>query len=153
MTDFENYNNEASVKNVLYDTHGLSLEKLNIDDRGRARLTALLLKTAVVEKDSLEERILYYQIMNDDLFEELYKKYNDTIKFSSMNVDTCGQLLHILDVNMTKELHDEPVDCSIGIIDVVSQDEPCLDKCEPLKKISKPSILSFFKRIFTTSII
>ena len=49
MTDFENYKNEASVKNVLYDTHGLSLEKLNIDDRGRARLIALLLKTAVVQ--------------------------------------------------------------------------------------------------------
>ena len=47
MIDFENHKNEASVKNVLYDTHGLSLEKLNIDDRGRARLIALLLKTAV----------------------------------------------------------------------------------------------------------
>ena len=152
MTDFENYKNEASVKNVLYDTHGLSLEKLNIDDRGRARLIALLLKTAVVEKDSLEERILYYQIMNDELFEELYKRYNDTIKFSSMNVDTCGQLLHILDTKMTKEIHDEPVDCSISITDFISQDEPCLDKCEPLKKISKPSILSFFKRIFTTEV-
>ena len=148
MTDFENYKNEASVKNILYDASDLSLEKLNIDDRRRVRLTNLLLKTAVVEKDSLEERILYYQIMNDDLFEELYKRYNDTIKFSPLNVDTCGQLLHILDVKMTKELHDEPVDCSI--IDFVSQDEPCLDKCEPLKKISKPSILSFFKRIFTT---
>ena len=150
MTDFENYKNEASVKNILYDASDLSLEKLNIDDRRRVRLTNLLLKTAVVEKDSLEERILYYQIMNDDLFEELYKRYNDTIKFSPLNVDTCGQLLHILDVKMTKELHDEPVDCSISIIDFVSQDEPCLDKCEPLKKISKPSILSFFKRIFTT---
>ena len=150
MTDFENYKNEASVKNILCDTSDLSLEKLNIDDRRRVRLTNLLLKTAVVEKDSLEERILYYQIMNDDLFEELYKRYNDTIKFSSLNVDTCGQLLHILDVKMTKELHDEPVDCGISIIDFVSQDEPCLDKCEPLKKISKPSILSFFKRIFTT---
>ena len=150
MTDFENYKNEASVKNILCDTSDLSLEKLNIDDRRRVRLTNLLLKTAVVEKDSLEERILYYQIMNDDLFEELYKRYNDTIKFSSLNVDTCGQLLHILDMKMTKELHDEPVDCSISIIDFVSQDEPCLDKCEPLKKISKPSILSFFKRIFTT---
>ena len=150
MIDFKNYKNEASVKNVSYDTHGLSLEKSNINDRRRARLIDLLLKTAVVEKDSLEERILYYQIMNDDLFEELYKRYSDTINFSSMNVDTFGQLLHILDVKMTKELHDEPVDCSI--IDFVSQDEPCLDKCEPLKKISKPSILSFFKRIFTTEL-
>ena len=79
MTDFKNYNNEASVKNVLYDTHGLSLEKLNIDDRGRARLIALLLKTTMIEKDSLEERILYYQIMNDELFEELYKRYHDKI--------------------------------------------------------------------------
>ena len=153
MIDFENHKNEASVKNVLYDTHGLSLEKLNINDGGRAKLAALLLKTAVVEKGSLEERILYYQIMNDELFEELYKRYNDTIKFSSMNVDTCGQLLHILDTKMTKEIHDEPVDCSISITDFISQDEPCLDKYEPLKKISKPSILSFFKRIFTTSII
>lgn len=152
MTDFKNYKNEASVKNVSYDTHGLSLEKLNINDRRRVRLIDLLLKTAVVEKDSLEERILYYQIMNDELFEELYKRYSDTIKFSSLNVDTCGQLLHILDVKTTKEPHDEPVDCSISIIDVVSQDEPCLDKCEPLKKISKQSILSFFKRIFTTEV-
>ena len=30
MTDFKNYKNEALVKNVSYDTHGLSLEKLNM---------------------------------------------------------------------------------------------------------------------------
>ena len=152
MIDFENHKNEASVKSVLYGAHGLALEKLNINDGGRAKLAALLLKTVVVEKDSLEERILYYQIMNDELFEELYKRYNDTIKFSSMNVDTCVQLLHILDTKMTKEIHDETVDCSDSMIDFISQDEPCLDKCEPLKKISKPSILSFFKRIFTTEV-
>jgi hypothetical protein len=158
MIDFENYKNEASVKSILYGAHGLATDNnKHIDTHTHARLASLLLKATIVEAGSLDERVIHYQIMNNELFKEVYNKYNDTINFSQLNPETCTQIMHLIGVYTTKELHDEPIDCSVSIIDSIYKEEPSLGIYEPyVSSERKPNkiirLLSAIKRIFVTEV-